>query len=663
MGEVYRATDTKLARQVAIKVLPEAFAQDAERLTRFDREAKTLAALNHPGIAAIYGLEEADGSKALVMELVEGPTLADRIAQGPIPVDDALPIARQIAEALEAAHEQGIIHRDLKPANIKVRQDGLVKVLDFGVAKALSRPKSDADVSDAATATVHATRLGAVVGTAAYMSPEQARGQVVDPRSDIFSFGVVLYELVTGQRPFAGDSTVDVLMAVLQDEPPPADVPEPIAAVLRKCLAKQATARFASMAHVKAALGRAPGESQHKPREKPSIAVLPFTNMSGDPNQEYFSDGVVEEIITALSHFRQLSVIARNSTFTYRGRSVDVRQVSRELGVRYVLQGSVRKVGDRVRITSQLVDATDGSHLWADRFDGLLEDIFDLQDRVAARVVGAVEPTLRQSEIERSRRKRPENLAAYDLYLRALPHAYAFRVEDNLRALDLLHESVALDADFAPALAHLAWCYEQRLFRGWPTVQDGDAEQAVSFARRAIEADRSDAHAMVLGGFVLVMVNREYENGIAIVQRGLELNPSDVLLGAWGGWAHCIGGDLDIAERSFTKALDLSPVDPLAYIMRTGVAWTQLLDGRYEDAVKTAQKAAAQYADWDITYWLLAAGNAYVGRDDEARAATTRLRSLHPGLTISRLAQFFHCREDRRKQIILEGLRKAGLEP
>jgi len=256
--------------------------------------------------------------------------------------------------------------------------------------------------------------------------------------------------------------------------------------------------------------------------DKPSIAVLPFANMSDDPEQEYFADGIVEDIITALSHIKQWFVVARNSTFAYKGRNVDIREIARVLGVRYVLEGSVRKGGNRLRITGQLIEAETGIHLWAGRFDGDLDDVFDLQDKITESVVGAVEPSLRRAEIERSKHKPPENIGAYDLYLRALPNLYAMRPEDNAGALSLLHKAIAIDSNYAPALAYLAWGYEQRLHRGWGAYSEDDSGTAVALARRAIAADRNDAHAMAAAGFVLVIVARDYEQGLQATERARE---------------------------------------------------------------------------------------------------------------------------------------------
>ncbi|MCZ6522292.1 MAG: adenylate/guanylate cyclase domain-containing protein, partial [Alphaproteobacteria bacterium] len=261
--------------------------------------------------------------------------------------------------------------------------------------------------------------------------------------------------------------------------------------------------------------------------DKPSIAVLPFDNMSGDPEQEYFTDGMVEEIITALTRFQSLHVIARNSSFAYKGRAADVRQVARELGVRYLLEGSVRKAGNRVRITGQLIDAATGAHIWADRFDGDYEDIFDLQDRITAQVVGAIEPKLRVAEIKRARRRRPDSLEAYDLYLRALPYNYAANPEGNVAALALLEQAIALDPGFAPAAAQAAWCYQQRATLAWDVSEEGDIDRAIAHARAAIAADRDDANSLAWAGFVLAIVGHDLESARIATERAMELNPND----------------------------------------------------------------------------------------------------------------------------------------
>jgi adenylate cyclase len=395
--------------------------------------------------------------------------------------------------------------------------------------------------------------------------------------------------------------------------------------------------------------------------QKPSIAVLPFTNMSGDPEQEYFADGMVEDIITALSRFNQLFVIARNSSFTYKGRAVDIRQVAKELGVRYVLEGSVRKAGNRVRITGQLIDAATGAHLWADRFDGGLEDVFDLQDKITENVVGAIEPTVRKAEIQRARRQPVENLDAYDLYLRALPHLYVFRPDENLVALDLLNKAIDLDPDFALALAYAAWCLEQRVVRGWPPVGADDVGTATALARRAIAAGGEDAMALVVGGFVLVMVARDYDAGLDAVRRALALNPGSGFVTIQSSAAQIFAGDPEEALVQAERAMALSPLDPGFHLYLTIVGFAHLLAGRPNQALEWAKKSAALYPDWDTTYWVLVPACVQLDRMPEARAALAKLQSLSPGLTVSGARQRLPIRNPASLEMILDGFHKAGL--
>ena len=405
---------------------------------------------------------------------------------------------------------------------------------------------------------------------------------------------------------------------------------------------------------------RVPVATSEAATDKPSIAVLPFANLSGDPEQEYFADGMVEDIITALSRFKELFVIARNSSFVYKGRSVDIAQVAKELGVRYVLEGSVRKVGSRVRINGQLIDAATRAHLWADRFDGAPEDVFDLQDKITDTVVGIIEPQIRKAEIGRSRRKRPENLDAYDLYLRALPHLYAMHPDDNARALEFLTQAIVLDPGFAPALAFAAWCYEQRLTRGWNTRCEDDADNALKLARAALQQESDDANAIGIAGFVLLMVGHEYEAGLSAIRRATDLNPNNVLVLSHAGFAYCMAGDLQEAVTCFQRARRLSPVDPGAFFFLTGEAKALLLSGRYSDAAEVARRSAAIYDGWDSTYWYLAAAYGHLGRADEANKAIAKILSLSPGVTVSRIRQL-PIPDEARLAILLDGLRKAGL--
>ncbi|MDP6707986.1 MAG: adenylate/guanylate cyclase domain-containing protein [Alphaproteobacteria bacterium] len=394
---------------------------------------------------------------------------------------------------------------------------------------------------------------------------------------------------------------------------------------------------------------------------KPSIAVLPFTNMSDDPEQEYFVDGMVDDIISSLSRFNQLFVIARNSSFTYKGRAVDVRQVADELGVRYVLEGGVRKAGSRLRITGQLIDAATGGHLWADRFDGTVEDAFEFQDKITESVVAAIEPTIRKAEIERARRKPVGNLDAYDLYLRALPQLYAFRPDENRSALDLLGKAIELEPSYAPALAHAAWCLEQRLTRNWPCIGADDEERAIALARRALAAGGDDAVTVVLSGFVLLMVGRDYTTGLDAMHRAVEQNPGSGFVNFLAGTGLVYGGEHEEALSLLRRAMMLGPLDPSYYMYLMVAGWAELFCGRPAEALALAERSAALYPDWDSIYWAMVPAYVQLDRLPEARAALTKYRSLAPNMTVSELRRLLPLRYPSPLEMTLDGLRAAGL--
>jgi adenylate cyclase len=393
--------------------------------------------------------------------------------------------------------------------------------------------------------------------------------------------------------------------------------------------------------------------------DKPSIAVLPFQNMSGDPDQEYFADGMVEEIITALSRVRWLFVIARNSSFTYKGRAVDVKQVSRELGVRYVLEGSVRKGGNRVRITAQLIDAATGAHLWADRFDGLLEDVFELQDNVASSVTGVIEPTLRQAEIERARRKRPDSLDAYDLYLRALPHAFTAMPEDADKALALLIKAVELEPDYAVAHAIIAFCHEQRYLRGG--MQEETRLAALHHARLAIAGGGGDAAALATAGFVIAVCGRDYETAVTAFDRSFALSSSLALALGFSSTVRAWRGDDAIAVEQANRALRLSPFDPLLYLPYVGLAYAHFAAGRFEETVAAASLATQSNPRFSVPQILLTAALSCLDRSQEAKAAVQRLLELQPGLTVATAILSARYVDPKNIASLADALRQAGL--
>ena len=671
MGEVHRARDTRLGRDVALKVLPDDVASSPERLARFEREARIVASLNHPNIVTLHSIEEADGTRFLTMELVEGRSLADLLTPVGLPLAQVLDLMIPLADALSAAHEKGVVHRDVKPANVMVTHEGRVKVLDFGVAKLMTVDASDAK-RRAEDASSPLSKAGEILGTVAYMAPEQIFGEAVDARTDIFSLGVLVFELLTGQRPFGGTSFWEVAAAIMRDEPPQvtsmrAEVPDDLARIVARCLEKQPESRFQTareLASEARAAGRvlAQGTTASVPTSRSglaSIAVLPFDNLSGDAEQEYFADGIVEEIIVGLSRIKWLFVISRNSTFIYKGRKIDVKAVGRTLGVRYVLQGSVRRFGNQVRVTGQLIETETGANVWANRYDGTLGDIFALQDALTMSVTGAVEPSLRQAEVERVRRKRPDSLDAYDLWLRALPLATTAMPEDAENAIRFLDDAIRREPNYAAAHGLLAWCHEQRYLRGG--LHTEARRDALLHARAAIEAGSDDAMALAMGGFVVGILERgEYETGLEAIDRSMALSPSSALAFGFSSIIRAWMGEESTAIEHAKLAVRLSPCDPLIYLPYVGLAIAQFYAGNFVEAASAASRASAANPRFSVPRYLRAAALVRLGRLDEARALAAVLLELQPGFTIGRLASGTITTPER-MTMLADALRQAGL--
>lgn len=394
---------------------------------------------------------------------------------------------------------------------------------------------------------------------------------------------------------------------------------------------------------------------------KPSIAVLPFQNLSGDHEQAYFADGVVEEIITALSRVRWLFVIARNSSFTYQGRDVDLKQVGEELGVGYVLEGSLRKAGDRIRITGQLIEASTGTHLWAERFEGRLEDIFELQDEIAASVAGAIAPQVELAEIQRAKNKPTASLNAYDCYLRGIAHMHRGTQEAIEEALSLFQRSIELDPDFAAAHAMAAWSYFWRKVNGWTEDRAHEIAEGERLARRAVELGRDDAVALTRGGHALAHLAGDLDSGIALLDRAVFLNPN--LASTWflGGFLRTWHGDCEDAIEHFERAMRLSPVDPELYRMQAGIAMAHLFAGRIETASRWAERSYSNLPSFLMVAALIAATRALGGRQEDARRAIEEVRKLDPGLRVSNVPDWLPIRRPEHLSIFADGLRKAGL--
>jgi TolB-like protein len=527
MGEVYRASDTRLGRDVALKVLPTQLAHDVDRLARFQREARAVAALNHPHIVTIYSVEEAAGLHFFTMELVVGQALDRMIPDGGLAIDDILRIAAAMADALVAAHDRGIVHRDLKPANVMITADGRVKVLDFGLAKVTA----DDVQSDASMATALQTREGVVMGTLPYMSPEQVAGRPLDHRTDIFSLGVVLYEMATGRRPFEGASSIELASAILRDTPQlisdvRADLPADLTRVIRRCLQKDPRDRIqtardignecrelsryvppTTTAAVHARTSTASGSGAVRQDEGFAIAVLPFKYSGADADLAALAEGLSEEIVTGMSRFSYLRVISRSTTLQYVNQFADVRTVGREIGARYVMQGSLRQAGAQFRVAVQLVDAVSGAHLWAETYDRHVQpdQVFAMQDELIPRIVSTCADTfgvLARSISDAVRGKDPAQLSPYEALMRGFGYHHRLTPGEHTEARDALERAVEQAPGNADCWAMLSWIYSHEYGHGF-NPRPGSLDRALAAARRAVDLAPSNHLALQVLGVAL----------------------------------------------------------------------------------------------------------------------------------------------------------------
>jgi serine/threonine-protein kinase len=614
MGAVYRATDALLGRDVALKVLPPAVAGDPERLDRFRREARAVAALHHPSIVTIHSVEHVDDTHFLTMELVLGRTLETLLAERPLPFERVLDIARQIADALASAHGQGIVHRDLKPANVIVDDNGRAVVLDFGLVKMQSAS------ADAATAL--ATQRGTMLGTPTYMSPEQVRGLDVDHRTDIFSFGVTLYEMAAGCRPFCGRSPAELASSILRDTPRPVadirpSVPPELARVIARCLEKAPSARFTSMTEVADALRQPAAGSGVR---GPSVAVLPFQNLSTDPENEFFADGLAEELLSVLTTIEGLRVAARTSSFSFKGRTTDIAEIGAKLNVATVLEGSVRRVGNRLRVTVKLVDVANGFQLWSERYDREMADIFDLQDDIARAIANRLKVTLTAEESARLVKAVTTDVAAYELYLRGRA-LLVKRGRQVAEGMECLRRAVALDPRFAAAWAGLADAHS--VLGYWGIVPPGETmPKALTAARRAVLLDHDLAEAQNALAIALLLWERDYAAAGAAFRRCLDLNPGYTQGRCWHAlfYLQWVCGRLEEGVSEARKAL---AADPLSAYATSILAFALGTAGHAADAVEMARQGVKRDPESLFTHWVLALAAQWQGLFEESIAAFT----------------------------------------
>jgi TolB-like protein len=685
MGEVYRATDTKLGRDIALKLLPSDVAGDPERLARFQREARAVAALNHPNVVTLYSVEESEGIHFLTMELIEGQPLDRLIPVNGMPVERIVEIAGPLADALAAAHEKGIIHRDLKPANVMVTTEGRVKVLDFGLAKDVR-----AEGSEGATQTsAGVTQAGIVMGTPAYMSPEQVSGRTLDPRTDIFSLGVILHEMATGRRPFGGTSSAELVSSILRDAPPlvtevRADLPSDLARVIRRCLEKDPrhrlqTARdvgneFRDLGQVgprgtppelaSGATPRAAGAGSGSVRADEGfwIAVLPFKYSGGNAELTALSEGISEEVLTGLSRFSYLRVIARSSTAKYSSESGDIRAIGKDLGARYVLEGSLRQAGSKVRIAAQLVDANTGSSLWAETYDRpfTTEDTLNVLDDVVPRIVatiGDAQGLLAHSMTEALRHRDPESLTPYEALLRSFGFHQHVSEDEYQAGIAALQSAVKKAPGNADCWAMLSWLYRAEYSHGYHAQPDS-MERSLTAARRAVNLAPSSqlAYAALASAHFFRGELGEFR---AAAERALSLNRIQGYTTAFLGLHFAYSGDWERGCALAERATQLNPNHP-------GWFWLPLVINAYrqQDGERALQHALKINMPGLWTAQVaLAVVNSQLGRMDQARTALRDLLNARPDFVDRAEEDLSIWWQPEMVEQMLGDLRKAGFSP
>ncbi len=621
MGVVYKAQDTKLERLVALKFLPPHLASDEKDKQRFNQEAKAAAALNHPNICTIYGIEEHDSDTFIVMEYIEGESLKAKIQQPQLPFEEIIDISLQIADGLKAAHEKGMIHRDIKSENVMVAKDGRVRITDFGLAKLKG--------------SLGLTRTGTTVGTMSYMSPEQIQGLEVDQRTDLWAFGVVVYEMLTGELPFRGQYEPAIMYEILNVDPKAIqtvrqDVPEHLQVLVSRLLQKDPTKRSSAAAEIIDQLKKPPTIAPLATGEK-SIAVLYFENMSSEKESDYFCAGITEDIITDLSKIKELKVVSRTDVLPFRNKEINTGQVGEVLRVNYILEGSVRKAGTKIRITAQLIDVGTGFHLWAERFDRLVEDIFDLQTEVSEKIAEALKVSLSESEKKSLAQKPTDDLRAYDFYMRGRELLYRRGKKNNELAIQMFENALSIDSNFAAAYAGLSEAYSYMY--SW---YDGDPKwlgKIIEMSQKALSLEPDSVEAQFGIGMVYYHQKR-FTEAKRTLEKVIQKNPDYYDPYRWLGIISDITGDYDAALGFYEHCARLKPYSEEPW-MHFDMTYRRKGDKNASDEAKRkllevgARKLEVNPDD-AITLSRMAGPYSHFGEKEKAYAALKRVLEIDP---------------------------------